>query len=524
MVSTLVGPVLAATLATLLSLWPSIATRQDPQFRSSVTLVPVDVYVTGKNGEPVTDLQADDFTLAEDGVTQPISHCELIDTAKPNAPGRSFFVVLGRGDLNAPSKAIEALEQFVGSLAPADQVGIEAYLRIVPMTTDHESVLRFLREYRSRHPALESRLVRDAASAFVDAPPTISRGTRSAIDELFSGADVSAIAAPAADGDAESRYNDFRYLGDALSYLTLQSGNKHVIVVTERGFRSQAHDRPQDDYWFQRAASAKSALVFIQTGGLLGTSAPASAGRGPNPLSSMLGTLNTWDLASQRSVASETGGSSSFFEYATRPLETLNRVTRAHYVLGYYPKRDLGPQELRLLEVTVRRSEVSLTYQHGYQAKPSPDGTVDFREAVTVARIQEAQEYFEHPMPVGSNLDSGNPSGTRWQMRLAAHGDGHRYSVEVSFDPSRATFLLKDGLRTADMTLVVTAVDPSGATVGSVREPLAIRLSSADFSRTRQEWLKHSVVLQTSSRPDLLRAVLYDYSSDRTAAAQVRLK
>ena len=46
---------------------------RDPQsFTSTTTAILVDVVVRDRNGRPVVDLSADDFTLAEDGVTQKV--------------------------------------------------------------------------------------------------------------------------------------------------------------------------------------------------------------------------------------------------------------------------------------------------------------------------------------------------------------------------------------------------------------------------------------------------------------------
>ena len=60
---------------------------QDPQapkttFRSAVDLVPVDVNVLDKNGRPVEDLKADDFTLTVDGKSRRIASAEFISVTR----------------------------------------------------------------------------------------------------------------------------------------------------------------------------------------------------------------------------------------------------------------------------------------------------------------------------------------------------------------------------------------------------------------------------------------------------------
>ena len=57
---------------------PSTAISQDPSqtppvFRAGTRVVPVDVRVVDKNGQPVTDLTQADFTVFEDGIRQELS-------------------------------------------------------------------------------------------------------------------------------------------------------------------------------------------------------------------------------------------------------------------------------------------------------------------------------------------------------------------------------------------------------------------------------------------------------------------
>ena len=51
---------------------------QPPIFRGVTNAVRVDVTVTNRAGEPVTDLTRDDFFLTEDGAPQTIDSCELV--------------------------------------------------------------------------------------------------------------------------------------------------------------------------------------------------------------------------------------------------------------------------------------------------------------------------------------------------------------------------------------------------------------------------------------------------------------
>src|SRR5689334_9181827 len=126
-----------------------LLTGQDPQpqaprttFKSSVDLVPVDVSVLDRNGRPVTDLAASDFTLEVDGKPRRIASAQFIsvERALESAPpktleydsntgasgGRLFVLVIDTGNITAGGgrAAVEAAKRFVGRLNPADRVAL----------------------------------------------------------------------------------------------------------------------------------------------------------------------------------------------------------------------------------------------------------------------------------------------------------------------------------------------------------------------------------------------------------------
>jgi VWFA-related protein len=60
---------------------------QQPTFRAGVNFVRVDIIVTDKNGEPVSDLQPADFEVVEDGKPQKIETFKLVHVTGEPAPG-----------------------------------------------------------------------------------------------------------------------------------------------------------------------------------------------------------------------------------------------------------------------------------------------------------------------------------------------------------------------------------------------------------------------------------------------------
>lgn len=200
--------VLAATAALTAQQIP-IQTPVQPTFRSVVTMVPIDVRVLDGNGDPITDLKAEDFTILENGKRQQIRHFSTMAlTAETRDPGttpafeqvlgprtggltsqnrRVFLILIGRGRIIGPVKEIEALVDFVRTrLLPQDLVAVQAYNRATPFTSDHASVAQLLEQVRERNGLIE----RDLENWFgglraIYAPPGIPPAIQQQIDGLF---------------------------------------------------------------------------------------------------------------------------------------------------------------------------------------------------------------------------------------------------------------------------------------------------------------------------------------------------
>ena len=160
----LVATALVAVLAGV-----SVATQQPaqlprPSFTSSVDIVSVDVNVIDRNGRPIRDLAAADFTLMVDGRPRKIASAQFVSVTAPAiapepppadyssnvgaAVGRLIVIVVDRGNI-APVRAKDALlaaAKFVGRLQPADRVALFSIPSgaAIDFTTDHDAVMSAL--------------------------------------------------------------------------------------------------------------------------------------------------------------------------------------------------------------------------------------------------------------------------------------------------------------------------------------------------------------------------------------------
>ena len=149
-----------------------------PSVRVRIAMVPVDVRIVDRQGNPVTDLKQEDFTLHEDGVPQDIRHFSTQtlaadpaarDAGLPlrRAPGadvapanrRVFLVMLGRGRHQPVVGGVEALSAFVRErLLPQDRIALMAWNRATDFTTDHALIARTVARYDERAEAIEADL------------------------------------------------------------------------------------------------------------------------------------------------------------------------------------------------------------------------------------------------------------------------------------------------------------------------------------------------------------------------------
>jgi len=70
-----------------------------------------------------------------------------------------FLIVLGRGDLEGPSRGLSAVTEFVKTrLLPSDRVAVLAYKRVTDVSSDRTALLRLLQRYKDAHHPIERRL------------------------------------------------------------------------------------------------------------------------------------------------------------------------------------------------------------------------------------------------------------------------------------------------------------------------------------------------------------------------------
>lgn len=334
------------------------AQPDQPIFRTGVDLVSVDVSVTGRNDEPVADLQASDFIVTEDDQPQTVETAQFIrlDGQRHDDNGEALAI---RGPSHGRSEAAKddvrlfaiflddyhiekhptitiplrrALEEFVEQLQPTDLVVLMdplTTLDSLKYTRDKAWLLERIRSFEGRRGQLFP--VRSAVEE--------AQLSQRNVWELRGAVSLSALEALAT------------HLGG------LREGRKSILFVSQ-GPPVSTPGSPN----YQRLESALQAAnrgnvtVHVLDPRPLG-SAPFGGGQ------------------ALRRLAMETGGRA--IVNTNNPREGLQQViadASAYYLIGFSPSRDHADGKFHRIDVKVKRSGVRVTARRGYWA-PTPEET-----------------------------------------------------------------------------------------------------------------------------------------------------
>jgi VWFA-related protein len=169
-----------ASAAVVAAATGSLASAQsDPQFRSGVERLTVDVTVVDSEGRPVTDLRASEFQVSVDGARRRVTSAEWVPLSRPTGDrersalpegftsnqnrggGRLILVVVDQPSIRpgASPGIRSAMDTFLDELEPSDlvaAVGLGTGAPATPFSTDRALVKRALVRMRGQRERLLS--------------------------------------------------------------------------------------------------------------------------------------------------------------------------------------------------------------------------------------------------------------------------------------------------------------------------------------------------------------------------------
>lgn len=500
----------------------------------NVSVVNVDVYVTDKQGNPVSGLTKNDFELFENkrpveitnfyavsngkAVSQPeppvaVAAGETAPAPAPVAtePARTpedqrlrMIVYIDNFNLRPfnRNRVIRELRAFLGqNLGRDDQVMLATY--------DRELHIR--RTFTSDPGVIASALTElEKISAQGVHADSERRDTLERIEESRSVIEAENYARTY----AESQYNDLAFSIDGLKKLTDSlagmPGRKAIVYVSDGLQMIAGQDvfyAVQNKYGDQstsltktlqfdvsrrlselaaQANANRTTFYTIDAAGLRVYESVTAENRGSAPAAGLTQIVDSVRFSNLQStlqlMAEKTGGLAVINTNTFMPaLEKMARDFRSYYSLGYTPPH-FGDGRYYRLEVKVKgRKDLVVRHREGYRDKSvearMSDGTI------------AALNFSFDENPLGVSLDFGSP-----QRR----DDGFfLVPVQVKIPIGKLVLVPREQTQTEDakVRLFIAAIDSNGSTSDVQNVPVPISVAKADVATAVNKYYTYSVNL-----------------------------
>ena len=486
---------LAAILAVLLLAAPAGAQQAPPPiFRAEVEAVEIDAFVTDAQGNPVTDLTADDFEILENGQRQEITSFGLVNIPIERAErplysptaiepdvftnrggeGRLYLIALDEVRPDLALRTRRFLRHFIEQHFAANDVAAIVYVGrgnsgdAQDFTSNRRLLLQALDKYTGGFPGAGSTL---APVAALDGVMPEQRSSPERMEaEFLTRARMRALK------DLLEFMGGLRGRRKTMIYVTEELGDIYSVLDYNGGARSLAFD---DLHAAVAAATRGNVSIYpVDPRGLSPAGPLGETGAAPEPeIASAERLRNLSRQQELRALAEATGGfavvNSNNFQDA---FERIVRENSTYYVLGFTattPRRDGRYQRV---EVRVRRPGLQVRARNGYlapmrrgsSAAPAP---LDSRLAPAVA------ESIRIPMP--------NPAVAMAVSATPFKGSGRDADVALAIEFDGAKLGLTDtgGSMSAEIEVATVPVAAAGKVHEGDRHRLRLTLKPDTYER-----------------------------------------
>lgn len=415
---------------------PADPPPQQPVFRAGTDLVRVDVTVTQRGDEAVTDLTTADFEITEDDVPQTVETSKfirvdgtrqsnldepleirskehaLLEAAREDVRLFAIFLddyhITKRPDITLPLR--ELLTRFINQLGPNDLVAI-----MDPLTTLYDL------KYTRSKPEMLAR-VRNFEGRYGETYPIKSAVEEAQLSqrnwmELRGGVTLSALKALATQ------------MGG------MREGRKSIIFFSQGptvrpGSPNDALMRDIDE-----AANRGNVTIHVVD---------------PRPL----GSVGFGGDTILRRLAGDTGGRAIVnTNNATEQLQGVMADASAYYLVGYSPTRKTNDGKFHEIKVRVKRKGVHITSRHGYWAASEKELTEAAKAAATPTNVGLTTA-------LAALSDSVNTRAVSIWSGIGKADDG-RTALTYTWEPATAATPVDKPAR-----LVIQPVDDAGKEAG----------------------------------------------------------
>jgi VWFA-related protein len=467
---------------------------EPPVFRVNVEAVEIDVFVTDAQGNPVTDLTADDFELFEEGTRQTITSFSLvhIPIERDTRPLYSRIAVEPdvRSNVGEGRLYVIALDEVRPDLALRTRHFLRRFFEQHFAANDMAAVV-----YVGRGRARDAQDFTSNRRLLLNAIDRFSGGfSQEAVPPAMVTLDGGPIAGPLSPGPSEADALNrarMRSLRDLLEFMGgLRGRRKTMLYITEQvgdvfsvldyngGTRSIAYD---DFHAAITAATRGNVSIYpvdprgLTPEGGLGDAEIAPTVGGAEGLARIQGL---------RTLADTTGGfavvnSNSFDEAFTR----IVRENSSYYVLGFTSTNERRDGRYRRLRVGVARPGLQVRSRQGYLApkdrgrEPAPPNAA----GNVSAGVAEA---LATPLGAGTVPMRIFAAPYRGEDRNAA------VAIAIEIDAAALGLTNRDGTFAGRLEIADTAVAAEGKVIPGDRRYASLTLRPDTYDRVRRHGIR----------------------------------
>lgn len=522
-------------------------TQPPPKIAVTTRLVNVSVVVQDKNGNPVTDLGVNDFTLSDGG------HVQRIDLFTAPSPAAQI-----KPPLNVPPDVYTNLLDAHGDVPPNVTIilldglntafGDQGYVR--------QQVLKYLSQIQPQdHVALYTltsklRVLHDFttdATSLINAlglyKGSLSNSQLQAA-EIQSAPDTFPGAAQLNTFIAEANSANGAFFLDRRVRMTLEAftaiahhaealpGRKSLIWVSgsfpicfcftnpdfQRTDLERFYANPTEQV-AENLADANIAVYPVDAKGVVGVDlAFAPAANGPAIGMPRVALPNT---ALMEDLASWTGG---------RPFYNTNDImgsirraaddSRFTYVLGYYPDHKEWKGEFRKIKVKVDRSGLQVRTREGYFAVPESSGKPKEIQAAIAEIADSPLDATAIGFAVRITPLTAEPL-TRATPFVPE--SSKRIQVTLHFDPHPIQFASRSGRENADIQYAILELDENGKVLTGIDKSAKISVPEAQYQTALKEGMGFDNSLPLLPNANELCVILRDNITGAAGSVHIPL-
>jgi len=498
--------------------------------RATTHLVEVSVTVQSKQGELVTGLTQNDFTLFDGGRPEKIAFFRAETVRPPGAKPRPLPPNLftnrldARGPVPASATVIlfdglntrltdqvyarEQILKFLRALKPGERVALYAMGRgprvLQDFTEDSSALVRALSAYKGEAAASLSAPMYDPATT---GPEQFESWLGELTFDLY-------------DYYGEDRaFRTVRALSAIASHLQQIPGRKNLIWVSgsfpvsiggnsvsmpRKSSPGKRESWPEIERAVRDLGKTNLAIYPVDARGLIAAqeyTGPLAKPELRNP--------DTSEFARMQMLADRTGGRAFFNNNDL--MAALRRAlddARATYVLGYYPSHHDWKGRFRKIDVQVQRPDVELHYRQGYFAQPDEPADSWYREQVLSAALWN---------PVDA-------TGMRLTVAVTPSPAGG-LDLALQIDAGDISFQSKDERHECGLDVWLVQLDRQEKQIKTNARTNKLSLDQATFDKVKEvNGLALAEHLNPEPEAALLRVLVRDVSSGELGSLTVPLR